>query len=328
VIGAHTGGFNTGTIGVAMLGTYTNQAGVAPTAAQQDGVANIIGYRLSRYGVNPDESATFTARGHTDGGRYYTGDQVVLPRVFSHRDTHQTECPGELAYPLISGIQDRAATYARQYTEVAEKYKNAVQAIYQDMLGRPATSADIRNWAYPVSVSGTGVLADTMEKSDQYRRARIVSAFRATLGYTPSSTQVSGYVTLVKQGTLTVDDIEPYLMWKSKSYYDKVGGTKAAYVTALYKHILHRTPTAYQRDRWVSRLSTLGKQGVVQAMWDSKTGVALRVTATYQHYVNITPSTAQRDTWVQRLTSGTTEAALRRALIVSKTYLAYADSRY
>lgn len=328
IVGAHTGGFNTGTVGVAMVGTYTTAAGVEPTAAQRDGVANIAGFRLARYGVNPDESAVFTAAGHTDGGKYYAGDQVVLPRVFGHRDTHNTECPGELAYPVLAQIQDQAAVYAKQYTEVAAKYQDAVRAVYQDMLGRPATSTEVRNWAYKVSVSGTTVLSDTVEKSQQYRSARVVEAFRATLGYTPSSTQVASYVSLIKQGTLSVDDVEPYLLWRSSAYYKKVGGTNATYVTALYKHILHRTPTAYQRQVWVSRLAKLGRQGVVQAMWDSRSAVGLRVVETYRHYVNITPTTAQRDTWVDRLTGKYTEADLRRTLIGSKTYLAYADSRY
>jgi hypothetical protein len=325
IIGAHAGGFNTRTVGVSMVGTYTN---VAPSAAQKDSVAEIAGFRLAQYGVDPDTSATFTSAGRTAGGRYDAGQQVVLPRVFGHRDTHQTECPGNLAYPALSSIQDSAAAYARQYSEVAEKYRNAVQAIYQDMLGRPATSAEIRNWGYRVSASGTGVLADTMEKSNQYRSARVVSAFQATLGYTPTSTQVSGYVSLIKQGSLAVDEVEPYLMWKSSAYYRNAGGTKAGYVNALYRDILNQRPTTHQRNVWVSRLSTLGKQGVVQAIWDSRAALRLRVTETYQHYVNITPTAAQRDAWVTRLSGSQTEAALRRSLITSKTYLAYADSRY
>ncbi|WP_454860083.1 N-acetylmuramoyl-L-alanine amidase [Promicromonospora soli] len=329
IIGAHTGGFNTGTVGVAMLGTYTTQAGVAPTTSQQDGVAKIIGHRLSQYGVNPDESVVLTAAAHTDGGRYYAGDQVTLPRVFGHRDTHQTECPGALAYPLLSGIQDNAAAYAKQYTEVAEQYKNFVQAMYQDYLGRPATAADVESWAYRVSIDGQGVLADGMAKSDNYRKVRIAAAFQATLGYTPSSTQVSNYLSQVKQKTRTIDQIEPFLMGTS-TYYKHVGGTDAKYVTALYQHILHRPPTSDQLNHWIPRLKTLGRAGVVNTLWKNPQAVRFRVVATYQHYLGAPPTTAQADTWVRRLTAGTgeDEATLRRAIVVTTKYLAYADSRY
>ncbi|WP_242496485.1 cell wall-binding repeat-containing protein [Xylanimonas protaetiae] len=115
IIGAHTGGFNTGTVGVAMLGSYTTAAGVTPSAAQQDGVAKIIGYRLAQYGVNPAESTTFTAASQTAGGRFVAGQQVVLPRVFAHRDTHQTQCPGDLGYAVLPGIRAAAAQYAGLY---------------------------------------------------------------------------------------------------------------------------------------------------------------------------------------------------------------------
>ncbi|WP_369370815.1 N-acetylmuramoyl-L-alanine amidase [Promicromonospora sp. Populi] len=322
IIGAHTGGFNTRTVGVSMVGTYTTEA---PSAAQMDSVANIIGYRLSRYSVDPDESATFTSAGLTAGGRYPAGQQVVLPRVFGHRDTHQTECPGILAYPQLVSIQDRAAEYAEQY--VAEKYTNLVQAAYLDSLGREATAAEIAAWEYKVSVQGAGVLADGLENSDKYRTARIVSAYEGTLGYTPSSAQVSTHLTAIKNRTRTVDGIEPFLLG-NPVYYSHVGGTDTAYVTALYLHILGRTPTAAQLDHWTTRLPTLGRPAVVKQLWDNPQAVRARVVATYQHYLGVTPTSAQVEVWVGRITSGQSPAALRRAIMVTGKYLAYADSRY
>ncbi|PTU57315.1 hypothetical protein DBB34_04475 [Sphaerisporangium cinnabarinum] len=131
LIGAHTGGFNTGTVGVAMVGTYTS---TAPPEAQLDGVAKIIAYRLARYGVDPAGTATFTAASRTAGGRFAAGQSVVLPKVFGHRDTHQTECPGGLAYGRLAHVQDLAARYFQQYVVRAERISGA---------NRYATSAAI-----------------------------------------------------------------------------------------------------------------------------------------------------------------------------------------
>lgn len=327
IVGAHTGGFNTGTVGVAMLGTYTTQAGVTPSVAQQDGVSKIIGHRLAEYSVNPDESAVFTAGGYTNGGRYQAGDQVTLQRVFGHRDTHYTECPGALAYPLLSRIQDQAAVYAKQYTDVEQQYANLVQAVYKDSLGSEATAAQIASWEYKVSVSGGGVLADAMEKSDSYRKARIVAAFRSTLRYTPSSTQVSGHLAAIKKGVRTVDEIEPYLLM-NPIYYSKAGGTNGAYVTALYQHILKRSPTDHERKVWASKLGSLGRQGVVTALWESRSGVGQRVTATYRHYLAVAPTSARLTLWTDRIMGRYSEADLRRSLISSRPYLTRADARY
>ncbi|MFD2026803.1 N-acetylmuramoyl-L-alanine amidase [Promicromonospora aerolata] len=326
IIGAHAGGFNTRTVGISMVGTYTN---VAPSSAQQDGVAQIAGYRLSEYGVDPAESATFTSAGLTSGGRYGAGEQVVLPRVFGHRDTHRTECPGDLGYPQLASIRNAAAGYAEQYTEVAEKYTNFVQAVYMDSLGREATVADIDSWAYRVSVDGQSVLAEGMARSDNYRAARIVSAFEAILGYTPSSSQVSYHVARVKDGTRTIDEFEPYLL-ANPQFYNRVGGTDTAYVKALYQHILHRAPTASQLDHWVPRVSTLGRAGVADALWGSGAGVRVRVLATYDHYLDEVPSDSTTAYWVDQLRNNAAkdEATLRRAILVTSRYLAYADSRY
>ncbi|QJW35218.1 cell wall-binding repeat-containing protein [Cellulosimicrobium protaetiae] len=118
LIGAHTGGFNTGTVGVAMVGTFTD---VTPPAAQLDGVAKIIGYRLAQYGVDPAGTGTFTAASKTAGGRFEQGQSVVLPRVFGHRDTHQTECPGDLAYRRLAHVQEVASQHYHRFALRAER---------------------------------------------------------------------------------------------------------------------------------------------------------------------------------------------------------------
>ncbi|MBM7820865.1 putative cell wall-binding protein [Cellulosimicrobium cellulans] len=132
LIGAHTGGFNTGTVGVAMVGTFTS---VTPTDAQLDGVARIIAFRLAQYGVDPAGSTTFTAASKTAGGRFEAGQSVVLPRIFGHRDTHQTECPGTLAYGKLARIRELAAGHYQAFrAEMVERVSGA---------NRYATSAAI-----------------------------------------------------------------------------------------------------------------------------------------------------------------------------------------
>jgi hypothetical protein len=210
---------------------------------------------------------------------------------------------------------------------VAEQYTNLVQAVYKDSLGREATATEVEFWEYKVSMEGAGVLVDALEQSDKYRIARIISAFEATLGYTPSSSQLSTHLTSVKNGTRKIDDVEPFLL-ANPSYYKHVGGTDEAYVTALYQHMLHRAPTATQLDHWVARLSTLGRTGVVNSLWDNPQSVRLRVIETYQHYLGVTPTSTQVEVWVQRLSAGESEAALRRAIMVTSKYLTYAASRY
>lgn len=105
VVGVHAGGFNTGTVGVAMLGTYA----AAPSAATQEAVAQIIGWRLGAYGVDPRGSTSYTT-GVGENSRYQN-QTVTLPRVFGHRDVAYTNCPGDGGYAALGNIRARAKAH-------------------------------------------------------------------------------------------------------------------------------------------------------------------------------------------------------------------------
>jgi putative cell wall-binding protein len=105
IIGAHAAGTNTGTVGVSMIGTFSD---VAPPAAMLSGVSQIAAFRLAHYGIDPSTSATFTTS---------TGARKTLPRIFGHRDVGATECPGNLGYPQLGTIRAEADDWAQQYAD-------------------------------------------------------------------------------------------------------------------------------------------------------------------------------------------------------------------
>ena len=100
VVGAHAQGFNTGSVGIALLGTYGS---TAPSAAAQDAIARLIAWRLDLAHVDPASFLTFISGG---SNRYPSGVPVLLSAVTGHRDTGFTECPGdalEARLPAIAG---------------------------------------------------------------------------------------------------------------------------------------------------------------------------------------------------------------------------------
>jgi uncharacterized protein with LGFP repeats len=99
VIGVHAGGFNTGTVGVAMLGTYD----ALPSNATQAAVGKIIGYRLGMYRVDPRGSMAYKT-GVGENSKYQN-TTVNLPRVFGHRDVSYTACPGNGGYAALPTIR-------------------------------------------------------------------------------------------------------------------------------------------------------------------------------------------------------------------------------
>ncbi len=105
VVGAHAGGFNTGTFGVSMLGNYDV---VTPPAAMLETVSAVIAWKLSLYGVDPRGTTTLTSGG---GGtaKYAAGVKVTLPTVFGHRDVGATACPGRYVYSRMNDIRAMVA---------------------------------------------------------------------------------------------------------------------------------------------------------------------------------------------------------------------------
>ena len=103
VVGAHAGGFNTGTVGISMIGTYEN---VQPSAPMLESVAQLVAWRLSLAGIDPRGSVTITSGGST---RFASGTRVTLPTVFGHRQVSSTACPGVLGMASLPGVRDRAA---------------------------------------------------------------------------------------------------------------------------------------------------------------------------------------------------------------------------
>ena len=98
VVGAHAQGFNTGSVGVALIGTYGS---AQPSKAAQDAIARLLAWRLDLAHVDPTSFLTFISGGSE---RYASGIPVVLSAVSGHRDTGFTECPGDALYGRLGSL--------------------------------------------------------------------------------------------------------------------------------------------------------------------------------------------------------------------------------
>src|SRR4051794_31702404 len=92
VIGAHAEGFNTGTVGVALIGNF--QA-ATPTPVQQTALVNLLAWRLDVAHVYPLSTVVYTSGGNA---KFRSGRQVTLRAISGHRDTGPSECPGNGTY--------------------------------------------------------------------------------------------------------------------------------------------------------------------------------------------------------------------------------------
>ena len=105
VVGAHAEGFNTGSVGVAMIGNYN---AVAISAAARASLVKLLAWRLDIAHVDPLSFVNVLSGGNS---KFPAGVPVNLRAISGHRDVYFTECPGNVLYSEIPSIaQSVAAT--------------------------------------------------------------------------------------------------------------------------------------------------------------------------------------------------------------------------
>jgi N-acetylmuramoyl-L-alanine amidase-like protein len=148
VIGAHAEGFNTGSVGVALIGTYQT---AAPTTAEKTALTNLLAWRLDIAHVDPLSSLTYASGGNA---RFPAGTPVFLRAVSGHRDTGFTTCPGAVLYGQLGALARQAAA-----TGLPKLYTPTVQGQLGGLVrfqGRLSTSLP---WTVTVSDSTGAVVA-------------------------------------------------------------------------------------------------------------------------------------------------------------------------
>ncbi|MEV0374151.1 N-acetylmuramoyl-L-alanine amidase [Streptomyces sp. NPDC050636] len=103
VLGAHTLGFNENSMGVAVLGTFTE---TEPPRAAVRAVGRLTAWKLGLYGVDPRGTSRLLSGG---GNRFEQGSEVELNVISGHRDGFKTKCPGDRLYEKLGHTRDFAA---------------------------------------------------------------------------------------------------------------------------------------------------------------------------------------------------------------------------
>jgi hypothetical protein len=94
VMGAHFCNNNAGTMGISMMGTYTD---IVPTDTALGSLISLATWKLGKEGIDPL-------------GKHAHPLNTELPSIAGHRDGCSTECPGNALYPLLDTIRNKVLT--------------------------------------------------------------------------------------------------------------------------------------------------------------------------------------------------------------------------
>lgn len=105
VVAGHALGHNYGSVGVALLGMFTD---VEPGEPALHTLAEALAFHAERHAIDPTARVDFLrARSRTENDALWRDD---LAAISGHRDCVPTECPGDRLYALLPTLRDRAAT--------------------------------------------------------------------------------------------------------------------------------------------------------------------------------------------------------------------------
>ena len=105
VIGGHAGGFNTGSVGVALIGDYSV---VQPPGEQWNSLVKLLRWRLSIAKINPSAGFTQTVGSSPCGCMHWAPGTVVSfgNAIVNHRDLNSTACPGNTFAPRLGELRN------------------------------------------------------------------------------------------------------------------------------------------------------------------------------------------------------------------------------
>ncbi len=98
VAGGHAKYHNPGTMGIALLGTFSIQA---PTAAARASLVRMLAWASVKYHIDPRATSTYV--------NPQTGLRRTTSNITGHRDYQATSCPGGALYALLPTIRNQVA---------------------------------------------------------------------------------------------------------------------------------------------------------------------------------------------------------------------------
>jgi flagellar hook assembly protein FlgD len=149
VIGAHAQGFNTGSVGVAVLGTYGS---TRISSAARFAIQRLLAWRLDVAHVDPLSVVDAVSYGNP---RFEAGTRVRLRAVSGHRDTGYTTCPGSNLYGDLDAIARAVSTIG-----LPKLYAPEVSGAVGGAVRFTARLSHSRGWAVTVKDGEGTVVAE------------------------------------------------------------------------------------------------------------------------------------------------------------------------
>lgn len=246
--------------------------------------------------------------------------------------------PNQAALNNLNGTGDACSSYGNRNfwkyftswfgsTTVPKASSAFVKALYEDVLGREAGDVEVHGWGMLVTNGRAPVeVAAGFVDSDEYRLIRINDAYKTILGRDAEPGGAAGWLTNMKKGILTTDDVDKVFL-ATGEYLTITGGTNETFVAALYLRLIGRAASPSEISGWSAVAQSYGRHTVVNSIWSSVETARSRVSLMYQDYLGRKPEAGGLAGWAQ-IAIERGDAGVRWAIIGSSEYWSRASARF
>lgn len=326
--GGHAMGFNSGSVGVAVMGSFISED---PSPEAMTALRDVLAWKLAAHGVDPTGTARITSNGSP---RYPAGRVVTLPTIQGHLDSGLTACPGARLYDRLPTLRQDVAARIAATAEPGRWAPATTGPAFFGRIesevsghtvrnGRPGTYTSLVVRAgWPRDQLATGlVLSSTTDVSigvvDRiYRAAFDREAETGGLQYWVDQRRRG--MTLARMAQLFSGTPE------FRGMYD--GLADGPFVTEVYRNILGRDPEPSGQQYWVDRLARgLTRHQLLAAFSESaehrtRRRVDGEVTRAFLVLLDRAATPAERQAWRGEYAGGATGTDLVAMILASGEY--------
>jgi hypothetical protein len=170
-----------------------------------------------------------------------------------------------------------------------------VQTLYNNLLGRTGTSAELAGWITVINNAGQAAAADGILRSSEALGRIVQGYYIEYLGRAAAASEVAGWVNHLQNGWSP--EMVQAVFISSPEFLSHIN---TDYVQALYMNILHRTGSLQELVGWNSQLPNLGLAGVAYGFSNSTENRDNHVTSLIADLLHRQPKPGEVDGFVSQ----------------------------
>lgn len=195
-----------------------------------------------------------------------------------------------------------------------------ITRVYLSLFGRGVDPTGLATWTSQLA-NGTPrvAVADAITGSQEYRAGLIRRAYQDFLLRGPDAAGLQSWLDEMARG-MTIQQMEGGFVG-SPEYYQRSGGTDAAWVQAMYRDVLGRSASPGEISSWVATISQgVSRYSVAMGFLLSTERLATRVDEQYLHLLGRHIDPQGLTTWVRIIQGGGRFEGVIGGIVASEEY--------